>query len=90
MKPKDIEESLKNKFRFQNDPSKKAHRWWELKLPGLALVATSFSHSNDEIGRKLEGIIARQLKVNAHYLRGMVSCNHTCEDYYKLLTGEKK
>jgi hypothetical protein len=89
MKPHDIEERLQNKFNFQKNQEHKKHRWWELKLPGLAPVATFFSHSNDEIGYQIETKIARQLKVNSSYLRGMVNCNHSCEDYYKRLKGER-
>lgn len=89
MKPADIEDKLQKKFRFVRDPGHKKHRWWELKLPGLAPIATFFSHSRDEIRPVLESKIARQLGVNAAYLRGMVNCTNTCEAYYALLRGRR-
>ncbi len=85
MKPSEIEDTLQNKFQFKRNTSHQKHRWWELKLPGLAPIATFFSHSRGEIGPGLEGKIARQLGINAAYLRGMVNCNHNCEAYYALL-----
>lgn len=82
MKPSDIEDKLRNKFKFQSKDSHKKHRWWELKLPGIAPVATFFSHSKAELGPVIEGKIAKQLKVNGSYLRAMVSCSKDCEEYY--------
>lgn len=85
MKPSDIEDKLHTKFKFQSKGGHTKHRWWELKLPGIAPVVTFFSHSKDELGPVIEGKIARQLKVNGSYLRGMVSCTKDCEEYYRHL-----
>jgi hypothetical protein len=85
MKPAELEDKLEHKFRFVRNPKHKDHRWWELKLPGVAPVATFFSHSRDEIRPVLEGKIARQLKVNSSYLRSMIGCTKTRDAYIEHL-----
>ena len=83
MKPADIEDKLQNKFGFERNLHHTDHRWFVLKLQGIAPVTTFFSNSREEIRAVLEGKIARQLKVNSRYLRGMVDCTRSCEEYYQ-------
>jgi hypothetical protein len=81
-KPREIKKTLKNKFGF--GPAKghsDDHSWYELCLPGLPSILTKVSHGKKEVGRKLEGKIARQLRVRTPYFRGMVGCTHSYEDY---------
>ncbi len=85
MKPAEVERQLENKFAFAKSDKHKDHRWFELKLPGIPVVTTFFSHSRDEIRPVLESKIARQLKVNSSYLRAMINCIRSCEEYYNHL-----
>ena len=84
-KPREIESILKNKFHFiPTEGHSPDHRWYEIRLPDLPPILTKISHSKKrDIGRKLEGKIARQLRVRTAYFRGMVDCTHSCEDYYR-------
>lgn len=84
IKPKELENLLENKFGF--NPSKghsSDHRWYELKIPGLPKILTKVSHSRKPINTKLEGKIARQLRVRRTYYNGMISCQHSKNDYYQ-------
>ena len=81
---RDVEETLLNKFRFVESQNRSAnHRWVELALPGLPLIATYFSHGRQEIDPKLWGKIARQLRVRATYLTEMIECTKSREQYYQ-------
>lgn len=81
-KPREIERILRNKFGFDPAEGHSAdHIWYELHLLDLPPILTKVSHSKKDIGRKLEGKIARQLRVRTSYFRGMVDCTHNCEDY---------
>ena len=83
-KPKEVEGKLGDKFGFS--PAKghsSDHRWFELQLPGLPPILTKVSHSRKEIGPKLQGKIARQLRVRTRYFRGMIKCTNTRKDYYR-------
>jgi hypothetical protein len=84
IKPRDLEDLLVNKFNFS--PAKghsSDHRWYELRLPGLPVIATYVSHGKEEIRDKLEGKIIRQLRVRKTYFQGMISCSNNRADYYK-------
>ena len=84
---RDVEETLLNKFQFAESGSRSDdHRWIELTLPGLPVIATYFSHGRQEIDRKLWGKIARQLRVRAPYLNEMIDCTKSQEEYYKQVT----
>jgi hypothetical protein len=81
---RDVEETLLNKFHFvESQTRSEDHRWLELALPGLPVIATYFSHGRQEIDRKLWGKIARQLRVRATYLSEMIECTKSCDQYYK-------
>jgi len=83
-KPKEVERKLQDKFLFS--PAKGHsldHHWFELQLPGLPPIFTKVSHSRKEIRAKLEGKIARQLKVRTRYFRGMINCTNSRTDYYR-------
>jgi hypothetical protein len=89
IKPKDLEKLLVNKFHFSPaEEHSEGHRWYELQLPGLPVILTKVSHNRKEIGKNLESMIARQLRVRKTYFQGMVSCKNNREDYYKQVEEE--
>ena len=88
-KRREIENKLTGKFGFSEAEHRGSnHRWYELQLPGLPVVLTKVSHSLKEIGRALEGKIARQLRVTTAYFREMMSCSQERDDYYENLQNE--
>jgi len=83
-KPAEVEASLQGKFGFSPAEGHSSdHKWFELSLPGLEPILTKVSHGRQEIGAKIEGKIARQLRVRASFLRGMISCTKSRDDYYR-------
>jgi len=89
IKPKDLERLLVNKFRFSpTEQHRVDHHWYELQLPGLPVILTKVSHSRKEIGKNLESMIARQLRVRKAYFQGMVNCTNSREDYYRRVKEE--
>jgi hypothetical protein len=61
---REVEDTLRDKFGFVDASTREdGHRWVELKLPDLPVIATKFSHTREEIRDKLWGIIAKQLRV---------------------------
>jgi hypothetical protein len=83
-RPLDIEAALQTKFGFVRAFTHSSdHYWYELRLPGLPIILTKVSHSKEDIGPKLEGKIARQLRVRKPYFDGMIECHNSCEDYYR-------
>ena len=81
---RDVENKLLNKFAFSPALTKADdHRWFELKLPGLPVIITRFSHTKEDIRDPLWKIIATQLHVRPQYLTGMIDCHNTREAYYK-------
>jgi hypothetical protein len=83
-RPHDIEAVLQTKFGFVRASAHSSdHRWYELHLPGLPIILTKVSHSREDIGPRLEGKIARQLRVRKPYFDGMIDCTNTREDYYR-------
>ena len=86
-KPREIEDKLRNKFGFTEARAHSGdHRWYELRLEGLPVILTKISHSKAEIGTKLEGMIARQLRVTKKYLDGMIDCTNSNDDYRRQVT----
>jgi hypothetical protein len=81
-KPRDVESALTSKFGFSID-KKRRHRWFKLELPELPVISTMVSHGREEIGRKLESKIARELKVRTSFFRKMMDCTKEREDYYQ-------
>jgi len=83
-KPKEVERKLQDKFLFgPAEGHSSDHHWFQLELPGLPAILTKVSHNREEIGAKLEGKIARQLRVHIGYFRGMMDCMNTREKYYR-------
>jgi len=81
--PTELERIILHKFRFS--PAKRGadHIWYELRLDGLPVIMTKISHSNKEIHSKLEGKIARQLRVKGPFFKQMISCNRSRDQYYE-------
>jgi len=87
MKIRDLESLLQSKFNFK--PSKtrsKDHRWYELEIPGLPIIATKVSHGIKELSDNLEAIIAKQLRVRIKFFRKMFDCSKNLNDYQKKVT----
>jgi len=81
---RDVEASLLRKFQFSRCADRgDDHRWVELKLEGLPVIRTHFSHGREDIGPVLWKKIATQLKVRPHYLDEMIDCTKGPADYYK-------
>jgi len=70
---RDFEKLLKSKFGFEKDEKRSDdHIWYTLQLDDLPVISTKVSHSENEIGKKLEGMIARQLRVRKPFFHGDV------------------
>ena len=90
MRFKDVEAALSRKFNFVCIRTK-PHVQYELRLEGIQAVRTHVSHGNKaDIGDKLLGRIARELRVKTLFLKGMVSCSNSRDDYYALLKQESQ
>lgn len=89
MRPNEIESQLQNKFGFQapeyHSPD---HRWYELRLPNLPPILTKVSHKRKDISQKIEGKMARQLRVKVNIFRQMIDCTIEREDYYQKVRTE--
>lgn len=86
LKTDDVERSLQSKFGFAPDPDReRSHRWYVLRLEGLAPIRTKFSRGSQTINDSLASAIARQLHVRRAFLVEMVSCRRSREDYYSQL-----
>lgn len=84
---RDVEDTLPNKFQFVRSATRSDnHRWLELALPGLPIIATYFSHAREDIGDRLWGKIARQLRVRKKYLNEMIDCTKSRDEYYQQVT----
>jgi hypothetical protein len=82
-KPRDIESLLQTKFGFVEDAGRSGdHRWYVLRIDDdLPDIVTKVSHSKKDIGKKLEGKIARQLRVSKSFFAGMFSCQNDKDSY---------
>lgn len=84
-KTPDIENKLANKFGFTRSQHKgDDHIRYELKLDGLPIIQTHFSHGSKE-SEKLVGIIARQVRVRKPFFDGMIECSNSKEAYYEMI-----
>jgi hypothetical protein len=89
IKPGEFERQLKHKFGFV--PAKDHsvdHIWLKLELIGLPTIFTKLSHSGDELRDKLIGKIARQLRVRGPFLREMIGCTKSRDEYYRQVRQE--
>lgn len=81
-KPREIESKLLAKFGFGEAREHSSdHRWYELRLSGLPPILTKVSHSREPLSSTIESKIARQLRVQASFFRGMIDCTHDRQDY---------
>lgn len=72
------------KFLFAPAEHREAgHKWYELQLPGLPIIATRVGHHKKDVGTKLEGKIARQCRVRGPYFAEMMDCTKSKDDYYE-------
>lgn len=82
IKAKKLEQTLTGKLGFSPAPSRSSdHKWYQLEIPGCPIIATKISHGEKEISGKLEGMIARQMRVRRAYLQELVSCTKSAEEY---------
>lgn len=82
IKKRDLEKQLKSKFGFSLSVTRSDdHRWYEISIPGLPIIATKVSHGGKELSSSLESKIARQLRVRRPFFLGMISCNQSKNDY---------
>lgn len=85
-KPKFIEDRLLNKFNFSKAKTRSSdHKWYELKLDGLPVIATKVSHSKKDIGDVIEGQIAKQLRVRRQFFKGMMDCKNNRDAYTEIV-----
>jgi hypothetical protein len=83
-KRREIESLLKSKFGFVEDEKRSDdHKWYVLRIDDLPDIATKVSHSGKDIGKVLEGKIARQLRVPRPFFIGMFKCDEDKEAYQK-------
>lgn len=84
----EIAQILRRKFKFEDAKEKKKEIYLRLELPGVAPIVTHVSHNKSTrttVGKVLEGKMARQLRVDTPYFKGMLQCTISCEDYYQRL-----
>jgi hypothetical protein len=79
---RDFESKLQTKFGFVEDKRRSVdHKWYTLQLDGLPVITTKVSHSGRDITDDIAHFIARQLKVRHQFLRGMIDCTRSRQDY---------
>ena len=82
IKTRRLEQTLVNKLGFTPAPARSSdHRWYQLEIPGLPVIATKISHGEKEISSMLEAAIARQLRVKVAFLSEVVSCTKSSAEY---------
>ncbi len=58
------------------------HKWYELRLKGLPVIRTKVSQGKKEYSTKLEGIVAKQLRVRRPFFDQMMNCTKSRDDYH--------
>lgn len=89
---KEILRLLRQKFKFADVKDRDGHIHLKLEIPGLAPIVTKVSHPKSTratVGKVLESKMARQLGVDTPYFREMLSCTHSCDDYYDRLKAKQ-
>jgi hypothetical protein len=82
IKARKLEQTLTGKLGFHQAASRSVdHTWYQLEIPGCPIIATKVSHGEKEISAKLEGLIARQLRIRHAFLLEVVSCTKSAEEY---------
>jgi hypothetical protein len=83
-KPGVVESLLQTKFGFTPADSKsKDHCWYERTFQGLPTIRTKMSRHKEDLGKGLEGKIARQLRVRKEFYNGMIDCTNSSAAYEK-------
>ncbi len=89
---KQILRTLRSKFKFTDVKGKHADIYVKLDLPGVEPVVTKVSHpksTRKTVGKTLEGLMAKQLRVETPYFRDMIGCTRSQEEYYARLKSEQ-
>ncbi len=82
LKTRDVISQLQSKFHFSlSNTRSDDHLWYELKIPGLPVIATKVSHGKTEIGDILLGMMAKQLRVRKAFFAEMIQCTKSEQDY---------
>lgn len=82
MDSRHVEKTIEHKFGFEKASERSSdHRWYKLRLKGLPVISTKFSHARGQLSKMLEGKIANQLRVTNKYFKGMIDCSNSLEDY---------
>ncbi len=87
MRSSEIEDRLTHKFHFAVK-RKTGHVHYELRLEGLPPIRTHVSHSHashGDVSRDLLALMAREMRVQPSYLRGMLDCTIGCDTYWAKL-----
>jgi hypothetical protein len=84
IKIRDAERQIQAKFGFEPAAERSSdHRWYKLRLEGLPVISTFFSHSRGDLSPMIEAKIARQLRVTRGYFIDMIGCTRAAQDYYQ-------
>jgi hypothetical protein len=84
IKIREAEQKIQGKFGFQLATERSSdHRWYKLRLEGLPVISTKFSHSKGDLSPMIEAKIARQLRVPRGYFLDMMACNKGPQEYYE-------
>ena len=82
IKVKKLEQTLVKKLGFTPAPARSTdHKWYQLEIPGIPVIATKISHGEKELSSMLEAAIARQLRVRTAFLSEVVSCTKRSAEY---------
>jgi hypothetical protein len=86
LRPRDVLDSLQNKFGFAPDPHHESgHRWFVLRVAGLPPIRTKVSHGRSPIPTHVQSAMGRQLRVRAAFFQGMIACTKSRQDYLEAL-----
>ena len=64
------------------------HKWFELQLDGIPPIRTKLSHSNKDVGSKLEGRIQKQLRVRKKFFHELMDCTKNLSEYEKQIRSD--
>src|SRR5262249_39704748 len=80
-KAREIERFLTGKLGFvQADAHSDDHRWYRRTVGGHTIF-TKLSHGTKEVGKKIEGKIAKQLRIRGSFFKQAIRCKKSKEDY---------
>lgn len=66
-------------------PRNADHRWFEVRYDGLPTITTKLPNHKDDIGKKLEGRICKQLRVRKAFFGELMDCTKSRQDYERQL-----